>query len=112
MMKSNWFIFTLSVLLLGFRPSSAEIKQCSELKAEIEVKLKENGVKSYTLTIVEKAADVPGEVVGSCENGTKKIIYTKQTQSKAAGSAKSEADTQWQCSEGSKTTNIKTCGGD
>jgi len=38
-----------------------------------------NGVKSYTLEIVptEKAEGVEGKVVGSCEGGTKKIVYQR-----------------------------------
>ncbi|MGH8381466.1 DUF1161 domain-containing protein [Pseudomonas sp.] len=53
-------------------------KSCEELKAEIEAKIQANNVSSYTLEIV-KNEDVHDQnmVVGSCENGTKKIIYQK-----------------------------------
>lgn len=53
-------------------------KPCEELKKEIEAKIQANNVSSYTLEIVpnEEAKD-PNMVVGSCENGTKKIIYQK-----------------------------------
>ncbi|AYN92626.1 MULTISPECIES: DUF1161 domain-containing protein [Pseudomonas] len=51
---------------------------CDQLKSEIEVKIQAAGVSSYTLEIVPNA-DVtdPNMVVGSCENGTKKIIYQR-----------------------------------
>ncbi|MGH8440560.1 MAG: DUF1161 domain-containing protein [Pseudomonas sp.] len=51
-------------------------KNCEELKAEIEAKIQANNVNSYTLEIV-KNEDVHDQnmVVGSCEGGTKKIIY-------------------------------------
>lgn len=52
-------------------------KPCEELKAEIAKKLETNGVKSYTLEIVAKEKDADGKVVGSCEGGTKKIVYQK-----------------------------------
>ena len=52
-------------------------KPCEELKAEIAKKLEANGVKSYTLEIVAKDKDAEGKVVGSCEAGTKKIMYQK-----------------------------------
>ncbi|WP_025132084.1 DUF1161 domain-containing protein [Pseudomonas sp. PH1b] len=53
-------------------------KPCEELKAEIEAKIQAQGVASYTLEIVtnDEVHD-NNMVVGSCENGTKKIIYQK-----------------------------------
>ncbi|MEE1865320.1 MULTISPECIES: DUF1161 domain-containing protein [Pseudomonas] len=53
-------------------------KNCEELKAEIEAKIQANNVSSYTLEIV-KNEEVHDQnmVVGSCEGGTKKIIYQK-----------------------------------
>ena len=53
-------------------------KPCEELKAEIETKIQANNVSSYTLEIVtnDEVHD-QNLVVGSCENGTKKIIYQK-----------------------------------
>ena len=52
-------------------------KPCEELKSEITAKLEAKGVKAYTLEIVAKDKDAEGKVVGSCENGTKKIMYLK-----------------------------------
>jgi len=53
-------------------------KNCEELKAEIEAKIQANNVSSYTLEIVRNE-DVHDQnmVVGSCEGGTRKIIYQK-----------------------------------
>lgn len=55
-------------------------KDCEELKKEIEVKIQANAVPSYTLEIVNKEEadkhDV-AMVVGTCENGTKAIVYQK-----------------------------------
>jgi hypothetical protein len=52
-------------------------KPCEELKDEITKKLDAKGVKGYTLEIVAKDKDAEGKVVGTCEGGTKKIIYTR-----------------------------------
>ena len=52
-------------------------KPCEELKSEIATKLDAKGVKSYSLEIVPKDQDVEGKVVGSCEGGTKKIVYRR-----------------------------------
>jgi hypothetical protein len=52
-------------------------KDCNELKSEIEAKIKKNGVESFTLDIVDKDAQAEGKVVGSCDGGTKKIVYKR-----------------------------------
>lgn len=53
-------------------------KPCEELKAEIEAKIQANNVSSYTLEIVRNdEVHDQNMVVGSCEGGTKKIIYQK-----------------------------------
>ncbi|HLH06818.1 MAG TPA: DUF1161 domain-containing protein [Terriglobales bacterium] len=63
-------------------------KPCEELKSEIAQKIEANGVKSYSLEIVEKEKDAQGKVVGTCDGGTKKIVYSKtsgnQNQQEAA----------------------------
>jgi len=58
-------------------PASAQVKPCEELKSEIEAKIKNNGVKDFTLTIVDKDQAEDGKVVGTCDGGTKKIVYKR-----------------------------------
>ena len=48
-----------------------------ELKTEIESKLKEKGVQGYSLMIVAADQVKDEKVVGSCEGGSKKIIYSR-----------------------------------
>ncbi|EKT4467823.1 DUF1161 domain-containing protein [Pseudomonas putida] len=52
-------------------------KPCEELKAEIDAKLKAKGVTGYVLEIVDKGAG-GGKVIGSCEGGTKEIVYRRE----------------------------------
>lgn len=52
-------------------------KPCEELKSEIATKLDAKGVKLYSLEIVPKDQDSEGKVVGTCEGGTKKIVYLR-----------------------------------
>jgi hypothetical protein len=67
-----------AMLLLVSINSIAQKKSCDDLKTEIEAKLDAKGVKDYELKIVS-ADEVKSEtVVGSCEGGTKRIIYTKK----------------------------------
>jgi hypothetical protein len=49
------------------------------LKSEIAAKLDAKGVKSYSLEIVAKDQDGEGKVAGTCEGGTKKIMYRRTT---------------------------------
>ena len=68
-----------AALLMLATPALAR-KDCDELKSEIDAKLQAKGVKSYTLEIkpTEEAKDLKeGKVVGSCDGGTKKIVYTR-----------------------------------
>jgi Protein of unknown function (DUF1161) len=58
-------------------PAFAQVKSCDELKSEIDAKIKNNGVKVFTLTIVDKDTAADGKVVGTCDGGSKKIIYKK-----------------------------------
>ena len=68
-------------------------KPCEELKSEIATKLDAKGVKSYSLEIVAKDQDAEGKAVGTCEGGTKKIMYrrTADTPSQAATKESSTA---------------------
>jgi hypothetical protein len=78
----------IGILLFAAAPTHAQAaKPCEELKDEITKKLDAKGVKGYTLEIVAKDKDAEGKVVGTCDGGTKKIIYTK-TSAPAATPAK------------------------
>jgi hypothetical protein len=71
--------FTLAIICCTLATSAlAAPKPCEELKAEIEAKIQARGVTSYTLEIVtnDEVHD-QNMVVGSCDGGTKKIIYQK-----------------------------------
>jgi Protein of unknown function (DUF1161) len=70
----------IAALVLGLSGTSAwaqQRKDCAELKTEIEDKIKKNGVESFTLAIVDKDAEAEGKVVGTCDGGTKKIVYKR-----------------------------------
>ena len=65
------------VSLLFCLPAMAQMKPCEELKSEIDEKIRKNGAVNYTLEIVP--ADQVGErtVVGSCNGGKDRIVYTR-----------------------------------
>ena len=84
--------FIVAVMVLGFAGAAwaqatpaqgtataapAMRKPCEELKAEIDAKIKKNGVSMYTLDVVDMDAQAEGKVVGTCDGNTKKIVYKR-----------------------------------
>lgn len=81
----------LACLTMFSLPATAEILACDVLKARVDARLQAKGVPSYTLEIVPiavpaavAASGVPatpqaikGKEVGTCEGGTKRLIYTR-----------------------------------
>jgi outer membrane lipoprotein-sorting protein len=61
-------------------------KSCDDLKAEITKKLEAKGVTSYTLDVVDKGKEGDGKVVGTCDGGTKSIVYSRGAASPAKAS--------------------------
>jgi hypothetical protein len=65
-----------AIVMLGLcAPAWAQKKSCVALKSDIEAKLKAKGVTGYMLDVVADAKD--GKVVGTCDGGTKKIVYKR-----------------------------------
>ena len=71
------FALAVACTLLAVNAVAAP-KSCDELKDEIESRIQANNVTSYTLEIVanDEVQDT-NMVVGSCENGSRKIIYQR-----------------------------------
>jgi hypothetical protein len=70
--------FILAVGLLSLAGAAfADGKSCEELKGEIAAKLDAKGVSGYSLEIVDKGSAGGGKVVGTCEKGTKEIVYKR-----------------------------------
>jgi hypothetical protein len=73
----------LAIVAIAFAvlstPAFAQRKACEELKSEIQAKIEKNGVKNFTLDIVaaDQVKEGEGKVVGSCDGGTKRIIYKR-----------------------------------
>lgn len=73
-MKQLLVIFALSTLSF----SAFAVKPCEELRSEIAAKIDAKGVKDYSLEIVAASEVGDQKVVGSCENGSKKIVYARK----------------------------------
>jgi hypothetical protein len=62
----------VALLLAGSASSAAT---CESISAQIDAKIRAAGVQHYTLTTMDAGAKANGKVVGSCDLGTKKIVY-------------------------------------
>ena len=71
----------LFVSMYGFAqtPDSAPTarKSCDDLKAEIAKKMDAKGVTGYSLDPVDKGKEGDGKVVGTCDGGTKSLVYSR-----------------------------------
>ena len=63
--------------LAGAAVSAHAAEDCEALRTRIEQKIAASGVARFTVTVVDANASADGQVVGSCELGTKKVVYLK-----------------------------------
>lgn len=71
-------IFVFALIAIASTQAFAA-KSCEELKGEIAKKIEANGVKAYSLDIVDANEDAKGKkIVGTCEAGAKKILYMRR----------------------------------
>ena len=84
-------LIAIAASLLMASPALAQVKPCEELKGEIDTKIKNNGVAAFSTTIVDKDAAEDGKVVGTCDGGSKKIVYKRGAADAAAPAASAPA---------------------
>lgn len=77
-------LLLIAVVAMPFGNAFAA-KPCEELKTEIASRLDAKGIKGYTLDVVANDQVGDRKVVGSCEGGTKKIVYTKAAAAQKPG---------------------------
>jgi hypothetical protein len=70
------YLLLVPVLLSFSIPALAKVP-CEELKSTIAAGLDAKHVVGYTLDVVAKGEAKDGKVVGSCDGGTKEIVYKK-----------------------------------
>jgi Protein of unknown function (DUF1161) len=71
------FALALIGLLPALAAPAGAAETCEAIQARIDAKIRASGVRAFTLRAVDAAAKVEGKVVGSCELGTKKIVYAQ-----------------------------------
>jgi hypothetical protein len=69
---------TVLALMLLTVAGAAQALSCEELRSAIEASIRDKGVGRFKVAIVDAGASVGGQVVGNCERGAKKLVYTQQ----------------------------------
>jgi len=64
-------------LALAFAGAAHGAEDCESLRARIESKIAAAGVARFAVTVVDANATAAGQVVGSCELGSKKVVYER-----------------------------------
>jgi hypothetical protein len=67
----------IAPLIVAAIPVAALARDCNEVKAEIDAKIKAKGVTNYALQIVNGPDVNVGQTVGNCDSGAKIIVYFK-----------------------------------
>ena len=69
------YVLLLACLAIS---TSAFATPCEEVKSQIAAKLDAKHVSDYTLDVVPADQAGDAKVIGTCEGGAKKIVYTKK----------------------------------
>src|SRR5262245_41828187 len=74
----------VTTLIVAAIPAAALARDCNEVKAEIDAKIKAKGVVNYALEIMNDPDVKEGQIVGNCHLGAKKVVYFKGPVSRSA----------------------------
>jgi hypothetical protein len=76
----------ISIACIAATGATHAAESCETLRAQIESKIAAAGVTRFAVLTVDANAPATGQVVGSCELGTRKIVYQRDVGS-APGAA-------------------------
>ena len=78
---------TLAAFAALLQTSPSFAVGCEALHAEVESKIRSAGVAQFSVSIVEASASTPGRVVGTCDQGKRKLLYVQARPSEAGPKA-------------------------
>lgn len=76
-MKNIHRLVATALLACSAAAGHAQGASCDAIRAQIDAKVRASGVNDFTLAVLDAEAPSSGRVVGSCELGTKKIVYER-----------------------------------
>ena len=68
----------ISIACIATAGAAHAAESCEGLRAQIEAKISAAGVTQFAVLVVDANAPAAGQVVGSCELGTRKIVYQRE----------------------------------
>ena len=71
------FLSAAALLLASSASHAADTNNCEAIRAQIDAKVRASGVSDFALSVVAADSRVNGRVVGSCDLGSRKIVYDK-----------------------------------
>ncbi|KIQ33973.1 hypothetical protein RT97_09110 [Variovorax paradoxus] len=74
----TWLIPFVSAAVAAMTGTAHAAESCENLRAQIEAKIGAAGVARFAVVVVDANAPAAGQVVGSCELGTRKIVYQRE----------------------------------
>ena len=77
----------LTLALLALAGPARAASSCDEIRTSIDAKIRAAGVQRYTLEVLDAQARSGVKVVGTCELGARKIVYSKLAATPAASGA-------------------------
>jgi hypothetical protein len=81
----------VALVFAGAAGAASAAGNCEAIASQIDAKIRAGGVSRFTLTTVDADAKVSGKVVGTCDLGTKKIVYEVSTDEAGGGAASPSA---------------------
>ena len=70
-------MLSAALALAGAAGTAHAAEDCEALRTRIESKIVAAGVARFTVTVVGANASANGQVVGTCELGSRKVVYLK-----------------------------------
>ena len=80
-------LWLVPLACMSFAGAASGAESCETLRSQIETKIAAAGVTRFSVTTVDANAPAAGQVVGSCELGSKKIVYQREGGSAPGGGA-------------------------
>jgi hypothetical protein len=105
MFKRSGYLLTVLVAVITAVPgrASAQAVSCEELRAKVEAKIRGNGVTVFAVEIIESTSKPQGQVVGTCERGTKQLVYSPGSSKTGSPSEPARAVAAASAASGSKS---------
>jgi hypothetical protein len=70
-------LWLISIACIAAAGATHAAESCETLRAQIESKISAAGVTRFAVLTLDADTPAAGQVVGSCELGTKKIVYQR-----------------------------------